>query len=136
MQTTLVQVEKRIDDLDALANEVAVLAARLKDGEEVQPDLSVSGQRWYRGAREILVQAHSSALEEFDQCYDSSKVSPRPGTTHRGSHFTDISQYISIGTYSSWDKKNWFGDDKRDNRDNYHGLFCKDFQKRERCCVP
>jgi len=64
VQTTLVQVEKRIDDLDALANEVAVLAARLKDGEEVQPDLSVSGQRWYRGAREILVQAHSSALEE------------------------------------------------------------------------
>jgi hypothetical protein len=43
--------------------------------------------------------------------------------------FTDISQYISIGTYSSWDERNWFGDDKRDNRDNYHGLFRKEFQK-------
>lgn len=48
MQTKLVQVQKRIDDLKSLASEVAILAARLKDGDEVQPDLSVSGQRWYR----------------------------------------------------------------------------------------
>jgi hypothetical protein len=129
VQTKLVQVQKRIDDLEALANEVAALAARLKDGEQVQPDLSVNGQRWYRGAREILVQAKSSAVEEFDQCYDSSEVSPRIGTTLRGSHFTDIKQYISIGTYSSWDQQNWFRDDKRQNRENYHGLFCKEFQK-------
>jgi hypothetical protein len=129
VETKLVHVQKRIDDLEALANEVAALAARLKDDEKVQPDLSVNGQRWYRGAREILVQAKSSALEEFDQCYDSSKVPLRPGTTHRGGHFTDIEQYISIGTHNSWDQRHWFGDEKQQNRENYHGLFCKEFQK-------
>jgi hypothetical protein len=129
VQTKLVQLQKRIDDLEVLASDVAALARRLKDGEKVQPDLSRDGQRWYRGAREILVQAKSSALEEFDECYDSSKVSPRSGTTLRGSHFTDIGQYISIGTHSSWDERNWFGDDKRQNRENYYSLFCKEFEK-------
>ena len=66
MQSKLVHVQKRTDELEALANEIAALAARLKDDEKVQPDLSVKGQRWYRGAREILVQAKSSALEEFE----------------------------------------------------------------------
>lgn len=124
MQTKLVQVQQRIDELEALANEVAALAARLKDGEKVQPDLSVNGQRWYRGAREILVQARSSALEEFDQCYDSSRVPVRAGAVLGGRHFTDIEQYISTNTDSSW-----FVDQSRQDRENQYGLFSKDFQK-------
>lgn len=123
MQTKLVQVQKRIDDLEALANEVAALAARHKNGEKVQPDLSVYGQRWYRGGREILVQAKSSALEEFDQCYDSSRTPVRAGTVLGRRHFTDIDLYIS-----SMDSS-WFGDANKQNRENQYRLFSTDFQK-------
>ena len=80
MQTRLVQVQTRIDELEALAEEVAALAAQLKDHEKVQPELSIKGQRWYRGAREILAQANSTAIAEFEHCYDTSNVKPRAGT--------------------------------------------------------
>ncbi len=129
MQTKLIQVQKRIDDLEALADEVAVLAARIKDGEEAQPDLSINGQRWYRGAREVLVQAKSSALEEFDQCYNSTVTSPRRGMQIGARNFTDIEHYIAIGTDSSWVKLRWSGDQQRSNRENYHAFFSKQFLK-------
>ncbi len=128
MQTKLVQVQRRIDELEALADEVAVLAARLKEDGDVQPDLSVKGQRWYRGAREILVQAKSSALQELDQCYDSSIVRVRVGVSS-GRSFTDIEQYISIGTNSTWVNAHWHGDKSRENRENYHALFNKYFRQ-------
>ncbi len=129
MQTKLVQVQSRIDDLDALANEVISLAARLKDGDNVQPDLLNKGHRWYRGAREMLVQAASSALAEFDECYDSSKTPIRPGVPLGRRNITDIEHYISIGTNNSWDAMYWFGDQQKQNRENYHSIFSRAFQK-------
>ena len=102
MQTELVQVQTRIDELEALAEEVAALAAQLKDHEKVQPELSIKGQRWYRGAREILAQANSTAIAEFEHCYDTSNVKPRAGTPFPRRSFADIEQYISIGTNTSW----------------------------------
>ena len=69
MQTTLIQLQKRVDDLEKLADEVSNLAERLSKGDVFQPDLSLKGQQWYRGARELMVQHKYSGLEDFDGCY-------------------------------------------------------------------
>jgi len=66
MQTTLIQLQKRVEDLERLADEVGGLAERLSKAEAVKPELSVKGQQWYRGARELMVQHRYSGLEEFD----------------------------------------------------------------------
>lgn len=67
----LVQLGQRIQELESLADEVAELAKTQASFKTVQPDLNTKGQRWYRGAREILVQQQSSSLAEFEQQYIS-----------------------------------------------------------------
>lgn len=69
MKIKLLQLEQRIKELESLADEVADLAKKQGSGEAVQPELNTKGQRWYRGAREILVQQKSSSLAEFDTHY-------------------------------------------------------------------
>ncbi len=69
MKLKLLQLEQRIQELEAIAEEVAVLAKKQSAQESVQPELNTKGQRWYRGAREILVQQKSSSLAEFDALY-------------------------------------------------------------------
>jgi hypothetical protein len=66
----LIHLEQRIKELETLANEIHILAKRVEQEEDVQPDLSMNGQMWYRGAREILVQQNFSGLDEFDSCYN------------------------------------------------------------------
>jgi hypothetical protein len=69
MNLKLIQLDQRIQELESLADEVTALAKRQSGNEAVQPELNTKGQRWYRGAREILVQQKSSSLAEFDQQY-------------------------------------------------------------------
>jgi hypothetical protein len=69
MNLNLIHLEQRIKELELLANEITDLIGRMNNQENVQPDLSIKGQRWYRGAREILVQQNFSGLKEFDNYY-------------------------------------------------------------------
>ena len=69
MKLKLLQLEQRINELEAIAYEVTNLARKQGASEAVQPELNTKGQRWYRGAREILVQQKSSGLTEFDALY-------------------------------------------------------------------
>ena len=69
MSTKLVQLENRIDELRKLADEVQKLSEQFFRGVIVQPELSTKGERWVRGARELLVQHHFSGLGIFDECY-------------------------------------------------------------------
>jgi len=69
MKLKLLQLEQRIQELESIADEVAKLAKKQGSNETVQPELNTKGQRWYRGAREILVQQKSSSLQEFDALY-------------------------------------------------------------------
>ncbi len=72
MPTSLQALQQRVDELEQRAGEVLRLAEQLRDGKPVQPELSIKGQRWYRGARELLVQQQFSGLDEFVGCYDTS----------------------------------------------------------------
>lgn len=110
MQTKLIQIEQRIAELEELASEVGQLAQKLLAGENVQPGLSVRGQMWYRGARELLRQYGFSGLEEFDECYRG-KIR---------SYFYDIEQYINL-TLSP--------DHAQDDRSKAYKDFAKNFQK-------
>lgn len=117
--TDLIQLNKRIEGLEQLAEEVLALAERLSKGENVQPGLATQAQRWYRGARELLAQNSFSGLSEFDHCYNS--------TNDRGQRsFTDIERYIEKGTNSYSDKNLWSGNTQGAE---YFGLFQKYFQK-------
>jgi hypothetical protein len=69
MKLKLLQLDQRIQELESIADEVAALAKKQSVHETVQPELNTKGQRWYRGAREILVQQRSSSLAEFDALY-------------------------------------------------------------------
>jgi hypothetical protein len=68
-------------------------------------------------SREILAQAKSFALEEFDQCYDSSR-SP----THKRS-FSDIEIYINLGANKLWADSSWHGNNNIISRENHYGTF-------------
>ena len=118
MKTKLIQLEKKIEELEALAQGVMTLAEKLSQGLNVQPELSIKGQRWYRGARELLVQQGFSGLDEFDYCYNSSHKSGERRS------YTDIEQHIQIGTNPHHDKP-WSGDSDTE----YFGLFSQYFQK-------
>jgi hypothetical protein len=69
MRTNLLQLEQRVRELEALADEVGTLAEQLTANRNAQPALTRKGQAWFRGAREFLVQQGSSALAEFEACY-------------------------------------------------------------------
>jgi hypothetical protein len=64
------QLKRRIAELDAVAGEVDTLMERLSHKESVQPELSIKGQQWYRGARELMLRNDYSGLKEFDDCYE------------------------------------------------------------------
>ena len=69
MSTRLVALRNRVVEIEKLADELLELAEKLSNGENVQPALSVAGQKWYRGARALLVQNNFSEMDEFDDCY-------------------------------------------------------------------
>lgn len=69
MKPKTLALARRIQELESIADEVANLAKRQSNNESVQPELNTQGQRWYRGAREILVTQNSSGLREFDGQY-------------------------------------------------------------------
>ncbi len=96
MSTSLQALQQRVDELERLADEVLRLAVQVRNGILSHPDLSVKGERWYRGARELLVQQGFSGLNEFDACYNSSlrPESQRPGSRPARSH--DIELYLRV----------------------------------------
>jgi hypothetical protein len=71
MKLILLQLEQRIQELEALADEVATLVKEQRSNFAIPPELNTKGQRWYRGAREIFVTQKSSSLAEFEQHYVS-----------------------------------------------------------------
>lgn len=75
MQTKMVQLEERIAELEGLFNEVASLSDLFFSGAKVQPQLSIKGEGWFRGARELLAQSNFSGIGEFDNCYKGSSYS-------------------------------------------------------------
>lgn len=119
MKTNLVQLEKTIQNIEKLADEVLNLAEKLSKGNNIQPELSIKTQRWYRGARELLIQNDFSGIKEFEYCYNS--------TDNRGQRdFTDIEQYTQKGTNSYRNTKLWTSESEGKE---YFGLFQKHFQK-------
>jgi hypothetical protein len=98
MNLKLIHLEQRIKDLELLANEILDLIGRLNKQENVQPDLSIKGQRWYRGAREILVQQNFSGLKEFDNCYMNESSLSIEGYVNFG-FMEDNKRILSSGDY-------------------------------------
>ena len=78
------------------------------------------------GSREILVQSKSSALVEFEECYDTSKIPRRANGVGGMRHYTDIGLYFNIGNNSYHDSK-WPKDENTGKE--YFGLFSELFQK-------
>jgi hypothetical protein len=73
VNTRLIQLQQRIRDLETLAEELVPLVERYyRDDKSADSDLSVKGQKWYRGCRELLAKNELSGLAEFDECYRSS----------------------------------------------------------------
>jgi hypothetical protein len=95
MQTKLLQLENRISELEAMAERIEELAKQLIEGRGGQPELSIKGQSWFRGARELLRQNGSSCIGEFEACYISYVEKPAMG---RMRTFCDIEQYLNHGT--------------------------------------
>jgi uncharacterized protein DUF4145 len=93
----LIHLQNRILALEKLADEVEVLAKKLLiAGSIVQPELANKGQRWYRGARELLVQQGSSGLEEFENCYQWYERRGSKEIVFRA--HTDIERIINLKT--------------------------------------
>lgn len=69
MSTNLLQLQKRIEELEALANSVFALADELRSGKTTQPELEIKGQQWYRGVRELLQQHNFSGAKEFEDLF-------------------------------------------------------------------
>jgi hypothetical protein len=118
MTTNLTQLSAKIRELELLAGEVMGLAEKLSKSDAAQPDLSIKSQRWYRGARAILLAADFSGIKEFDHCYDTSS-----GTGRR--FYTDIEQYTNKGTNSS-KAQLWSSPSQGEE---HFGLFTELFQK-------
>jgi len=80
----LTQLRARVSELNALADQVLLLAERLsKRDETAQPDLAVKGQQWVRGARALMVAQQYSGLKAFDECCTTS------------SSWMDIGRYLT-----------------------------------------
>ena len=90
MSTKLIQLQHRVKQVEALADEVQDLAERHLKGEAVLTELSVKGQQWYRAARELLVQSQFSGLQELEHC-NSHWVKLNGGQRQA---FTDIERFI------------------------------------------
>jgi hypothetical protein len=72
VNTRLIQLQQRVRQLEVLAQDIGPLAERYyRDEWPVDDELSLKGQRWYRGSRELLAQHESSSLKEFEECYRS-----------------------------------------------------------------
>ena len=69
MSTRLIQLQNRVRELEALADDVFKLADDLRGGLKRQPDLQNKGQQWYRGTRELLGQHGFSGLSEFENLF-------------------------------------------------------------------
>jgi hypothetical protein len=119
MKTNLVQLEKTIQIIEKLADEVLNLAEKLSKNDNVQPELSIKVQRWYRGARELLIQNDFSGIKEFDYCYNSNN-------DHNQRSFTDIEKYTQIGTNSYKSTRLWTSETQAKE---HFGLFQEYFQK-------
>jgi hypothetical protein len=113
MKTKLLQIEKRIGELEKMADEIQELGVKLKDGEDVQPDLLIKTQKWYRGSRALMQENNFSGLKDFDYCYVSNHGGGRRS-------FTDIEKYSEIGTNSY---------NKSLPSEEYFGLFSQYLQK-------
>jgi hypothetical protein len=83
---TLSLLRQRIEDLDKLADEVLALADRKFKQEDVQGELSIKGQQWYRGVRELMVQNGFSGVDEFDDCYMYYPQRDSPRSAHIRGH--------------------------------------------------
>jgi hypothetical protein len=94
MNTRLVQLQQRIQQLEALAQDIGSLAERYYRDENVFDDLSLKGQRWYRASRELLSQHGSSGLEEFEKCYSASD-DPSPGRLRVKTAYYDLEPVLS-----------------------------------------
>lgn len=71
MRAKLLQLNQRIEELESHANEIEELVRKYVSGEDVQPNLNLKGQRWYRGSRELMVQHEYSGLEDFERSWIS-----------------------------------------------------------------
>ena len=94
MNQKLIQLTQRIKALEALADDVAELALKQCQLQDVQPDLNVKGQRWYRGARELLVQQESSGRIEFDREYHQRLQGVFTGVHYRLENAGDYGPFI------------------------------------------
>jgi hypothetical protein len=70
MTTRLPQLEKRIADLEGVAEIVVQLAKSFAKGNPAG-ELPLRGEEWYRGARALLVDQNFSGLGEFERCYEA-----------------------------------------------------------------
>lgn len=94
MNQKLTQLTQRIKVLEALADEVGELALKQCQFQDVQPNLNVKGQRWYRGARELLVQQESSGRIEFDREYHQRLQGVFTGNPYRLENAGDFGPFI------------------------------------------
>jgi hypothetical protein len=88
----LIQVQSRVKQIEAMADDLTALAEKRFQGQNVQPEFSIKGQQWYRAARELLVQAQFSGIQEFTDCYEGNIE--RGGRNMRA--FTDIERMIAV----------------------------------------
>jgi len=72
VNTRLIQLQQRIAQLETVAEEIVLLVDRYyRDDHSADSELSIKGQKWYRGSRELLAQNNISSLAEFEECYRS-----------------------------------------------------------------
>ncbi len=65
-------IQQRIAHLETIAEEIVPLVERYyRDDHSADGELSIKGQKWYRGSRELLAQNGISSLAEFEECYRS-----------------------------------------------------------------
>jgi hypothetical protein len=99
------QIRDRIAELDKAAEEVSLLAEGLPTGTDKQPELSIKGQQWYRGIRELMVQHSFSGLGELEDCYRHYPQKGIPGREFLRSHgdmetfFTDAEKGANLAAF-------------------------------------
>jgi hypothetical protein len=112
MNTRLVQFEKRVNELETLADEVFTLASNVRDGQKQQPELQTKGQQWYRGTRELLSLCKFSGLKEFeDLFYGRTELHGQP-----------ITKTMTIDRYIGLDPSPSAAGD-------FHNFFARPFEK-------